>query len=99
MLKKKLGIISTILSISLLFAPGVSQALPFASPAAPEDAAPRLLDKLDHWLDLLSLRAGGRRTHAPAPRAWSQPKNGCGIDPQGQPCNPGNNPPPPGNGG
>jgi hypothetical protein len=86
MLKKKLGIISTVLAFFLLLAPAASQALPAFSPQA--DVTASFLDRLAHWLDLL---AGGPGKRTPAPGVTPRTaQNGCGIDPQGQPtCTPG----------
>jgi len=78
MLKKKLGTISTMLVVFLLLAPA-AQTLPSPSPLFGVDVAASSV--LAHWWDLL---AGGAKGHAPARRAV-KPKNGCGIDPQGQP--------------
>jgi len=99
MLKKKLGIISTLLATFLLLAPAASRAMPAWSTLSRADVAS---SSLGHWWDLLT---GSVRGHAPAQRTI-KPKNGCGIDPQGQPVciqNPGGptqgtTPPPPGDG-
>ncbi|HEX3556356.1 MAG TPA: hypothetical protein VIA62_24315 [Thermoanaerobaculia bacterium] len=81
MLKKKLWIISTSLSAFLLLAPTASQAQPGSSPLSRLVVAAGSFDPLAQVWDLLTGRARG---HAPARRAV-KPKNGCGIDPQGQP--------------
>ncbi len=101
MLKKKLGIISTVLAVFLLLAPAASWAMPVESTLSRADMAS---SSLGHWWDLLTAAVRG---HAPA-RRTIRPKNGCGIDPQGQPLcisgNPGGpggqgtTPPPPGDG-
>src|SRR5436305_11043927 len=85
MLKKKLWTISTMLIISLLLAPVASQARTRPSPLLGVDVAASPLGQLAHWFDFLT---GGAKTRTPA-RRTVKPKNGCGIDPQGQPlCSP-----------
>jgi hypothetical protein len=80
MYKKRASIFAMIFCGSLFLAPGLSQASPLSWMPGPDALA-----KIARWWDLLP----GLRHHAPAAKPV-QTKNGCGIDPQGQPlCQPG----------
>ena len=82
MLKKKLWIISTSLTLFLLLTSTPSQALAGSSPLSRLVVSASSFDPLAQvvW----SLLTGGAKGHTPA-RRTVKPKNGCGIDPQGQP--------------
>ncbi|HEY0510619.1 MAG TPA: hypothetical protein VGH73_01860 [Thermoanaerobaculia bacterium] len=77
MLKKRIVIATTALSLSLLLNAGISQATPLSW--AP---APNVLEKLAQWWDLLP---GTHPAARPARHKGTQTKNGCGIDPNGGP--------------
>lgn len=85
MLKKKMAAMCIPLMFAILFTPAISYAVPIAGTGAPERAALGTLAKLVqlwNWLHPAAER--------PAPALQ---KNGCGIDPQGQPaCGTGNGP-------
>ena len=84
MLKKKLGTIATPLALALFLVPAASQAAPVGMPA--------LLDKLVRWWETT---VEVSRPRVPV-RHTAVPKNGCGIDPQGNPlCGTGLVTPPP----
>lgn len=77
MLKKPLILVA--LCLCLLFAPALAQAAPWqASRSGPSLTAPRILSVLAGWWSFL---LGGEETGGTA----IQEKNGCGIDPNGQP--------------
>jgi hypothetical protein len=84
MLKKRIVVSAIILCLFTLFSPCLSQAMPLSWLPGPDAIA-----KLAQGWDLLT---GLRHAPAarPAGRQGLQVKNGCGIDPQGQPlCGPG----------
>ena len=91
MLKNQLAIVLLTLAFALLLAPAASQAAPLGLPHSGGVAS--LFDQVVHWWDRLAGHTLGR---TPAPRAADLSKNGCGIDPNGQPvpCNPGDHPDP-----
>jgi hypothetical protein len=86
MLKKPL--VPVALSLCLLFAPALAQAAPWKlSRSEARLTAPRILSVLAGWWS--SLFEGEERTSGTA----VQEKNGCGIDPNGQPlCGEGGGP-------
>ncbi|MFL6195832.1 MAG: hypothetical protein ACJ75H_16760 [Thermoanaerobaculia bacterium] len=83
MLKKRIAL--AVLSLSVLSFPAASQALPLMGlPLSGVDVVTKVAD----WLDLGAVRAA--RAARPARRQRSRIKNGCSIDPNGQPiCLPG----------
>jgi len=91
MLKNKLATVLLVLAFALLLVPAASQAAPLRLPHSGGVAS--LFDQVVQWWDHLAGHAFGR---TPAVRSTNLPKNGCGIDPNGQPvlCNPGNQPDP-----
>jgi hypothetical protein len=86
MSKKRIPVPAMIFCGSLLLAPGLSQASPLSWMPSPDALA-----KIARWWDLLP----GLGHHATAAKPTGlQTKNGCGIDPQGQPlCQPGSGTP------
>ena len=81
MLKKRIA--SSMIALSFFALPAVSHASPLMTlPFSGMDVVTKLAD----WLDLGAPRAAAR----PARAQRSRMKNGCGIDPNGQPlCTPG----------
>lgn len=90
MLKNKLATLLLALTFALVLVPA-AQAAPLGLPHFGGGAS--LFDQVTQWWDRLTDHVFGR---TPAPRAADLPKNGCGIDPNGQPvpCDPGNHPDP-----
>jgi hypothetical protein len=87
MLKNRIVVMALLLTLLAAFAPAPSQAAPWGWTAASGPAAAGLFVKIERWWNRLLT---GQERPAPAP---TQHKNGCGIDPNGQPlCGTGTGP-------
>ena len=85
MLKNRIVVMALLLTLLAAFAPAPSQAAPWGWTAASGPAAAGLFVKIERWWNRL---LNGQERPAPEQR-----KNGCGIDPNGQPlCGTGTGP-------
>jgi hypothetical protein len=87
MLKNRIVVMALVLTLLAVLAPAPSQAAPWGWNAASGPATAGFFLKIERWLNRV-LNSQER----PAP-AQEQRKNGCGIDPNGQPlCGTGTGP-------
>jgi hypothetical protein len=92
MLKNRIVVMSLVLTLLAVLAPVPSQAAPRGWNAASGPAAAGFFLKIERWWSRLlnGQELNGQERPAPAPE---QRKNGCGIDPNGQPlCGTGTGP-------
>jgi hypothetical protein len=91
MLKNRIVVMSLVLTLLAVLAPAPSQAAPWGWNAASGPATAGLFVKMERWWNRVVLNGQGwNGQEQPAP---TQHKNGCGIDPNGQPlCGTGTGP-------
>jgi hypothetical protein len=87
MLKNRFAVAALVLALSIALIPAPSHAAPWGRASVSGPSAAGFLQKIGLWWS--SLLNGPERPARHQGWTIDIPKNGCGIDPNGSPCEPG----------